>query len=351
MSFGKFATLHVIGSLIVAIIVLWAIIALFGPSRPPHLTSPSPPQAAPEAVPEQSPRQTTVAAVPKTPDTPEPAPAVADTPPSAAAPTPLPVVVSPTFARSASPKGVALVEAITQPLTHELKDRWWGWRPNDLISVTDNINNFQIGVLEVTRRATMALSDRIVRTGSTDAYNENVERAVNWFMVKADSFWFPSAESKYLDAIKELTLYAAKLKQGKAPFYNRADNLIPLLVSFEDILGSCNENLVKQFNEDGSPVSFFVVDDYFFYTQGVTSAIATILEAVLEDFQAPLESRNATDLVKYAIADCQRAAAIHPWIILDSDLDSMLANHRAHMATLVNHARFYLTQVIKALST
>jgi hypothetical protein len=203
----------------------------------------------------------------------------------------------------------------------------------------------------VTRRMIVALAERISRTGTTDAYDENLEQAMNWFMVKATTYWFPSAESKYTDGLDEMEAYLEKLKEGKARFYTRTDNLIPLLASFEDLLGSCDENLVKEAGEDGEPVSFFSVDDYFYYTQGVANTMATMLEAVHHDFLLTLESRNATDLLHHAIVACQRAAAIEPWIILDPELDSVFANHRANMAAPISHARFYLGQLIKTLST
>ncbi len=250
-----------------------------------------------------------------------------------------------------TPKGVAFVQAAIKPLQYELEERWWGWRPNDLIDLTDNVNMIQLGVLEVTRRTTVALAERIARTGSTDAFDENLEEAMNWFMVKATSFWFPSAESKYHDGLEELEKYLEKLKVGKATFYTRTDNLIPLLASFEDLMGSCDENLVKQTNEDGSPMSTFAVDNYFYYTKGVADAMATVLEAVHQDFLLTLESRHGTELLHHAIVSCQQAAALDPWIVLNSDLSSVFANHRANMAAPISHARFYLGQLIKTLST
>ena len=249
------------------------------------------------------------------------------------------------------PKGVAFVEATIKPMQYELEERWWGWRPNDLVDVTDNVNNFQLGVLEVTRRTTVALGERISRHGTTDAFDENLENAMNWFMVKATSYWFPSAESKYSDGLEELAIYLEKLKAGEATFYTRTDNLIPLLASFEDLLGSCDENLVKQTNEDGSPVSFFAVDNYFYYTQGVASAMASVLEAVHHDFLLTLESRNGTELLHHAIESCHWAGQLDPWMILNRDLDSIFANHRANMAAPISHAGFYLRVLIKTLST
>ena len=250
-----------------------------------------------------------------------------------------------------TPRGVAFVEAAIKPMEYELEERWWGWRPNDIVNVTDNVNNFQLGVLEITRRTVVALAERISRHGVTDSLDPNLEEAMNWFMVKASSYWFPSAESKYQDGLEEMQVYLEKLKAGKATFFIRSDNLIPLLASFEDLLGSCDENLVKDINEDGTPVSFFKADDYFYYTKGVASAMAMVLEAVHHDFLLTLESRNATELLHHAIVSCQRAAELDPWIILDRDLSSIFSNHRANMAAPISHARFYIGQLIKTLST
>jgi len=250
-----------------------------------------------------------------------------------------------------APKGVAFVEATIKPLRYELEERWWGWRPNDIIEFTDNVNTFQLGALEVTRRTVVALAERISRTGVTDSLDPNLEDAMNWFMVKASSYWFPSAESKYHEGLKELQAYLENLKAGKATFYTRSDNLIPLLASFEDLLGSCDENLVKETYEDGTPLSMFDVDNYFFYTQGVANSMATVLEAIHHDFLITLESRNATELLHHAIVACQRAAEIDPWIVLDRNLSSIFANHRANMAAPISHARFYIGQLIKTLST
>jgi CBS-domain-containing membrane protein len=249
------------------------------------------------------------------------------------------------------PKGVIFVEATIKPLDYELNERFWGWRPNDILDFTDNINNFQLGVLEVTRRTTVILTERISRTGSTAAFDENLEKAMNWFMIKSDRYWFPSPESKYKDGLKELEIYKEKLEKGEANFHTRTDNLIPLLMAFEDLLGSCEENLVKTNESEGHPVSFFKADDYFFYAKGVATAMKTILEAVMEDFLITVESRRGAEVLHHAIASCGHAAEIEPWMITNSSLSGILANHRANLAAPMSHARFYIGVLIKALST
>jgi hypothetical protein len=249
------------------------------------------------------------------------------------------------------PKGVAFVEACIKPLDYELNKRFWGWRPNDIVNLTDNVNSFQLGVLEVTRRTAVNLAERISRTGSTAAFDVHLERAMNWFMIKSDRYWLPSAESKYREALDEMRIYQKKLEQGKAAFYTRADNIIPLLAAYQDLLGGCDENLVKSKEDDGSPVSFFQADNYFYYAKGIASAMATVLEAVLEDFHVTLESRHGTESLHHAIESCHWAAELNPWVVTESSLSGILANHRSNMAAPISHARFYLGVLIKTLST
>ncbi len=249
------------------------------------------------------------------------------------------------------PKGVAFVEATIKPLTYELTERFWGWRPNDIIRFTDNVNNYQRGVLEVTRKTSFALAERISRTGSTEAFNTHLERAMNWLMVKADNYWFPSPETKYREVLKELEIYKEQLESGQASFYTRTDNIIPLLQAFENLLGSCEENLVKTHEKDGEKVSYFKADDYFFYAQGVASAMGNILEAVLADFGDTIDTRRGIEVLHHAIESCHHATEIDPWIILNSKSDSVFANHRANMAAPISHARFFVGVLIKAIST
>jgi hypothetical protein len=249
------------------------------------------------------------------------------------------------------PRGIAFIDAVIHPMNYELNKRFWGWRPNDILNFTDNYNNFQLGVLEVTRRTAVILAERISRTGSTASFDPNLQSAMNWFMIKADRYWLPSPESKYNAGLEELRRYRERLLKGKASFHTRADNLIPLLIAYEDLLGSCDQNLVRTTEEDGSPVSHFQADDYFFYAKGVTSTMSTILEAVLEDFHDTLEARRGVEVLHHAIESSHHAMEINPVLITNSNPSGILANHRANMAAPISHARFYIGVLITALST
>jgi hypothetical protein len=122
-------------------------------------------------------------------------------------------------------------------------------------------------------------------------------------------------------------------------------------MAYEDLLGSCEENLVKAKEAGQTPVSFFMADDYFYYAKGVVSAMGTILEAVLEDFMITVESRRGAEVLHHAIESCHHAAEIDPWMITNSSLSGILANHRANLAAPMSHARFYIGVLIKTLST
>ena len=158
-------------------------------------------------------------------------------------------------------------------------------------------------------------------------------------------------KSKYKAGLKELRTYFERLEKGEAQFYNRTDNLIPLLMAYQDLLGSCDENLVKFKEDDGSKVSFFKADDYFFYAQGVASALHTILGGIEKDFATMVDRRGGMEMLHHAIKSCHHAMELDPWIVLNSDLSSIFANHRLNMAGPISHARFYLGVLIRALST
>lgn len=254
-------------------------------------------------------------------------------------------------ARSGRPAGWAFVEAVIAPMEYELTKRFYGWRVNDIIKPTDNVENIQLGILEVTRRTVEIATERLAKTGSIQSFDKNLSKARSNFNYSPNKFWLPSAESEYLNGIKELNSYKKKLGSGEASFYTRGDNLLYLFDLYRSILGSCEENLAKMKEEDDSDVSFFKSDDYFYYAQGVAIAMSEILKAIETDFETTIKNRNSMETLENAIESLEHAKHIHPIIILDSDYDSLFANHRANMAAPIGHAKFYLGVLIKALST
>jgi len=245
-------------------------------------------------------------------------------------------------------KGYAFVESVIQPLEYEVNERFWGWRPNDIINFTDNVNNIQLGILEVTRRTVVVLAHRISRTGSNDQIDTNLENAMNWLMIKANQYWFPSPESKYNQAIDELRQYVDRLERGRARFFIRTDNLIPLLEHYEDLLGGCDQSLTNKEDDDG-PITSSKADNYFYYAQGVAKAMGCIFKGIRQDFNITLESVQGIQILDEAIEACDVATNIDPWYVTEGSLSSIFANHRANIDQPINRIRFYMNVLIKTL--
>jgi hypothetical protein len=72
---------------------------------------------------------------------------------------------------------------------------------------------------------------------------------------------------------------------------------------------------------------------------------------VQADFNEIVESRKGTEVLHHAIESCLIAIKIDPWVVTNSSLSSIFANHRANMAAPISHARFYMGVLIKTLST
>ncbi len=258
---------------------------------------------------------------------------------SSAKPKPKPLPVRP----ANQARGIAFVDAAIEPLQTEL-DRFWGWRPNDIIEFTDNVNNYQLGVLEATRRTSIVLAERISRTGSSDPYVRELEQAMSMFAIDPSTYMFPAPESKYQEGLDNIRKYRDMLRNKRARFYTRMDNLVPLLLTYESILGSCTENLLKQ------DISFFQVDDIFFYSQGAAAMILSVMEGVGVDFRETIESANGVEVYDEVVRSLQQIAEMKPLVVLKGGPNSIFANHRANMAGPISRARFQLSILHGALT-
>jgi hypothetical protein len=162
--------------------------------------------------------------------------------------------------------------------------------------------------------------------GDADAYDPELEAALNLLMNRATLFWFPSAENSYSEAVDHLKKFLVKLENGQRRFYYRSDNLLLLISTYRDLLGNVNRNLIRQ------NVGFFESDDYYYYAKGVAHVYYEILKVVRVGF----ESQLATTLDAIAIMDeilheLHIAEQMDPWLILNSGPNSFLANHRFNL--------------------
>ena len=252
-------------------------------------------------------------------------------------------------------KGEVFTQALIKIMDDQVNKPWFGWRPNTIVfgkmGLTDNVNNLQLGVLEVARRTVVVLNENMTRFATTEGYNPQVNEAMNFFMVSPDKYWFPSASGKYREAMQDLEIYIAGLKVGRARFYSRVDYLIALLSNYKDLLGSSYHNLIKDTEADGQPVSWFLVDDYLYYSQGIALAMAEMLEAVTKEFHQEIQKKNSHKLLEDAIHALHAASHLDPWVVTNGAKDGILANHRANMSTYIGEAEHVISTLQAQLAT
>jgi hypothetical protein len=252
-------------------------------------------------------------------------------------------------------KGEAFTGALIKIMDDQVNRTWLGWRPNSIpfgkLGLTDNVNNIQLGVLEVARRTVVVLNEHLTRFATTEAYNPQVNEAMNFFMVSPEKYWFPSASGKYREAMADLKQYSQDLGRGRSRFYTRVDNLIALMANYKDILGSSFNNLIKDTEADGRPVSWWVVDDYFYFSKGLALGLAQMLEAVKEDFHQELQKKNSHKLLEDAIHALHAAAHLSPWLVTNGAKDGFIANHRANMGTYIGEAEHVISTLHAALAS
>ncbi len=233
--------------------------------------------------------------------------------------------------------GVTFVDTLIKLMDYELHGRMLGWRPNGIMicRLTDNVNNYQLGVLEAVRFTTLRLKDSLTRLGEADTYDPDLEQAVNELMINAASWWFPSAESSYSQAIEHLKKFKTKLEKGQRSFYYRRDTLVALLSTYKDQLGNVNRTLVM-------PVGWCKSDAHFYYAKGVAHVYYEILRVCRVGFKNQLATMHAADIMDEVLHELFIAEKIDPWIVLDFGFSGFFANHRANLNAPLSEAAHLL---------
>jgi len=103
------------------------------------------------------------------------------------------------------------------------------------------------------------------------------------------------------------------------------DYLIALLSNYKDLLGSSYHNLLKDTEADGQPVSWFMEDDYFYFSQGIALAMAEMLEAVTKEYHQELQKKNSHKLLEDAVHALHAAVHLDPWVVTNGAKDGILA--------------------------
>ena len=236
--------------------------------------------------------------------------------------------------------GAQFGNAAARIMEHEL-DGTTGWRPNDLIVwgpsvAADNNANRQLGILQALRETLRLFKDELTKV-SSDTYDRNLVEADNLIRNDPEKWAFPSAESRYREAIKRLDAYVAGLRgdvPASRPIITRNTELIPLLDAWNTLLGAAHADLFRV------DTDWLRIDDVYYRVSGVCHVIANMMPAVEQEYQSELEARPGLHAVFREIhPPLMRCAVMKPIYVFNGHDSGMLANNRRNLDTYVNEAR------------
>ena len=262
-------------------------------------------------------------------------------------------------------------------ITDTLLQKPGGYLTNDVTLPglwLDNMPNWEFGVLVQARDLARALRKDLSRSQSQSTEDADLviaEPALNYDSQK----WFPSAESSYNKALKSLQVYQIRLATSgeNAQVYARADNLRNYLADVETRLGSLSQRLSAsvgqtRFNTDLAGDSaasqttpdvserviktpWMMIDDVFFEARGSAWALLHILRAVVRDFGAVLDNKNARVSLKHVIRELEATQqTIWSPMILNGSGFGIFANHSLVMASYIARAHAAISD-LRALLT
>lgn len=250
------------------------------------------------------------------------------------------IEIAPPADTAPSAPGAHFGNAAARIMEHEL-DGTTGWRPNDLIVwgprlAADNNANRQLGVLQALRETLRIFKDELTKV-SSDTYDRNLVEADNLLRNDPHKWAFPSAESRYRDAVQRLDAYVAGLRgevPASRPIITRNTELIPLLEAWNTVLGAAHADLYR------NDTDWLQVDDDFYRVTGYCHVIANMVPAVEHEYGSELESRpGLRALFREIHPPLARCAVIKPVYVFNGSDSGMLANQRRNLDSYVNEAR------------
>lgn len=234
--------------------------------------------------------------------------------------------------------GMNFGNAAARIIEHEL-DGLTGWRPNDIVIwgpsvMADNNANRQLGILQALRETVRVFKDDLTKV-SNDVYDRNLIEADNLLRNDPYKWAFPSAESRYREAVKRLDAYVAGLRSGASrPINTRNTELRNLLSVWTDLLGDAHAELYS------TQIGWFQVDDVFYRATGYCHVIAKMLPAVEIEYQAELSSRpGLRGMFNELHWPIERCAVIKPIYVFNGRDSEPLANQRRNLDAYVNEVR------------
>jgi hypothetical protein len=222
---------------------------------------------------------------------------------------------NPDFTAEGGSRAIELAATLIHRQTH--KD---GWAPSRLwfhaSAWSSNMRNFQIGIQEATARFITEMADSVGRERGSGAADADLNLASGNLKYDPTAWLFPSAVSKYDEAVAALVRYDRREAAGQAKYDKIASNLAQLLDRVAKDLGSQSSTieLLVSSRDDYTPAAYAALPadakslldsngGYFdhraqveyYATKGRLYAYYILLSGIGVDFKEILDQKHCQD--------------------------------------------------------
>lgn len=239
-------------------------------------------------------------------------------------------------------KSSHVVQVLARMIERELST---GFCPSAYIwpgHIRYDICGFQEGEQQIWQRVAMQLSDHLSREGANSDRDPdlnialaNINRPNTWSLLFSSN----NTASLLGKAVQGLDQFNARLKQQKAGYYPRIDNLSSLIADITNILGSESQQLA----EKASSTGLYSMEGRraYFHTLGTMAAACFVLQAVRLDFDDVLKLQSAETIFDQAMrGTCEKLDKNPTYVINGDDLSHLLTLSGAGAAAVNNLASF-----------
>ncbi len=239
-----------------------------------------------------------------------------------------------------------------------------GWVANAPVFVPtyllNNMPNYQIGMVTAFGRFSFELEDQIGRERGSSASDPDLSLArarlqyspTTWIFKPGTILPTASAEGQYIEAVKALRRYNARLSAGNATFDTRPDNLLAALDRIAYDLGSASAELDAQISGRHKTLGLLDLkaDKLFYRTKGRAYGYYMILKALQVDFKEVISSRETTDLYDKMLEELRIAAIMQPMVVNNGTPGGQFfPNHLANQGFYLLRARAKLRELTDIL--
>ena len=242
-----------------------------------------------------------------------------------------------------------VVEALSRMIEREISS---GFCPSSYFwpgHIRYDVCGFQEGEQQIWQRVAMQLSDHLAREGANSDRDPdlnvvlaNINRPNTWSLV----FKSNNTASLLGVAVKKLDAYNDRLKQNKAGYYPRIDNLSSLVSDITSMLGSESQQLSEKAANTG--LYSMEARRAYFHTLGTMAASCWILQSAKVDFEAVLKLQSAETIYDQAMQSTCEKLGKDPALVINGDDLSHLLTLSGSAAAAVNNLAALQTAVAAA---